>query len=487
LIALVAAAAPAGPAAAKPVDGDGDAAGVRTVGAARKKQAPPRCVIGAIDLAVVPRLSLNAGRPPCARNYLALALGYGRAGELRGLQIALGAAAVERGAVGGQIALGVTAVGDDMRGVQLAGLVGAAGSRFTGIQISGLIGAAGDGASGIQIAGLVSASGGNFTGLQFASLFAAAGDEVTGVQLAGLINAAGKGATAFQIAGLGNASGGRTTGLQAALGFNAAGEGMRGLQLAGLFNAAGGEAQAVQLSGVFNAASRLRGIQVSGAMNQIASGEGLQLAGGYNRARHALTGVQIAAVNIGRDVDGAQVGLVNIARNVRGMQLGLVNVADRADAPVGVVSWMRSGERALEVWGGEALSLSAGVRLGTHRVYSLVGISSGPLVDGNPWGPVGGAGVKGQLGPLTLLVDALAHALFFDGVDDQALLAQARARLARDVTPRIAVSLGATWNVFVSGDRDGEDLPLGLDSLDVSGDATVRQWPGFTAGAALRW
>jgi hypothetical protein len=371
----------------------------------------------------VPRVSLNALRRPCARNYLGLALGYARAGELRGLQIGLGAAAVDRSAVGVQLAIGVTAAGHDAAGLQLAGLVNAAGDDMLGIQVAGLVNAAGEDMTGLQLAGLVNAAGGD----------------------------------------------------------------LRGLQLSGLFNASGGRATAIQLGGLFNAAEQLRGGQLAGAMNAVESGHGAQIAMGYNRAYRDLTGIQIAAVNIGRDVSGAQVGLVNIARRVDGVQLGLVNIADRATAPIGAVSWMRRGERALEVWGGEALALSAGVRMGTGRVYSIAGLGSGPLVDGRPWGPVAGAGVRASFDRIALLVDALGHALFFDGVDDQALLAQARARVAYDVTEEVAIAAGATWNAFVSGDVDGEDLPLGPDSVDRSGDTTVRQWPGLTAAVALRF
>jgi len=436
-----------------------------------KKRPLPRCVIAPIDVGLVPRVSLNALRRPCARNYLGLALGYARAGELRGVQIGLGAAAVDRAAVGVQIAIGVTAAGHGAAGLQLAGLVSAAGDDMRGIQIAGLVNAAGEDMTGLQLAGLINAAGGDTFGPQIALLGNAAGQSAAVLQVGGLFNAAGKEVRGVQLAGL----------------FNAAGDDMRGLQISGLFNASGGRAEAIQLGGLFNAASQLRGGQVAGAMNVVEGGQGAQIALGYNRVYRELTGIQIAAVNIGRHVSGAQIGLVNIARRVDGVQLGLVNVADRASAPIGAVSWMRDGDRALEVWGGEALSLSAGVRMGTGRVYSIAGIASGPHVDGRPWGPAAGAGVKASFDRIALLIDALGHALFFDGVDDQALLAQARARVAYDVTERVAVAAGATWNVFVSGDRDGEDLPLGPDSVDRSGDTTVRQWPGLTGAVALRF
>ena len=467
------------------------------------KQPPPRCVIAPIDLAVTPRISLNRLRTPCARNTLGLALGASKAGELRGLQIALGANAVERDMIGAQVALGLNAVGEGAGGLQIAGLVNAAGESFTGIQLAGLVNASGERVTALQLAGLGNAAGGRATGLQVAGLFNAAGDDVRGVQVAGLFNAAGEGVRGLQASLLFNAAGDHVRGLQASLLFNAAGDHVRGLQasllfnaaggdgravqVAGLFNAIGGPATAGQIAGLFNAAGELRGFQLSAGMNAVGRGEGLQAALAFNRARHDMTGVQLAAVNIGDHVAGAQVGLVNIARTVRGAQIGLVNVADRVDAPIGAVSWVRSGERALEVWSGEALALSAGVRLGTERVYSLVGLASGPLVDGNPWGPLAGAGVKGGRGRIGLLVDALAHGLFFDGADEQALLAQGRARVAMEVSERIAVTAGATWNVFVSGDRDGADLSLGGDSLDRSGDLAIRQWPGLTAGASLAW
>jgi hypothetical protein len=452
-----------------------------------KRGPPPRCVIAPIDLALTPRVSLNRLRSPCARNFFGLALGASRAGELRGVQIGIGANAVDRSAIGGQVALGINAAGEDATGVQLAGLVNAAGDDFTGLQIAGLINAAGEDVAAFQIAGLGNAGGDDVSGMQVGLLFNAAGDEFTGLQASALFNAAGNHLAGIQASALFNAAGGDARGIQASGLFNAAGDDVRGLQLAGLFNAAGGRLAAGQVSGLFNAASELHGLQITGGMNAASRGEGGQVALAYNRAYRDLTGVQIAAVNIGGDVAGAQVGLVNIARQVRGMQLGLVNVADQADAPIGAVSYVRRGERALEVWGGEALALSAGVRLGTRRIYSLAGLSSGPLVDGAPWGPVGGAGVKGAIGRAGVLVDALAHALFFDGVDDQALLLQARARAAYDLSERVALQAGLTWNVFVSGDVDGADLPIGGDTLSRSGDTAVRQWPGFTAGAALRW
>jgi hypothetical protein len=120
-------------------------------------------------------------------------------------------------------------------------------------------------------------------------------------------------------------------------------------------------------------------------------------------------------------------------------------------------------------------------------VYSLLGVSADPLHDHGAWGPVGGAGVRVPVGPVAVLGDGLAHSLFFGGLDEQALLAQARLRVSVPVAARIELSAGATWNVFASSDDDGAALPLGLDRVAHHGDTVVRQWPGLAAGAAVTY
>jgi len=131
--------------------------------------------------------------------------------------------------------------------------------------------------------------------------------------------------------------------------------------------------------------------------------------------------------------------------------------------------------------------VNAAVRLGTAHVYSLLGVGSAFLRASAPLGPLAGVGVKGHLAaPVELLVDALAHGLVFLGDDHgRALLTQARVRVQVELWPRLALTAGATWNVLVSDDVDGADLPLFGDRVSTSGARTVRQWPGFSLGVAL--
>jgi hypothetical protein len=397
------------------------------------------CTFVPVDFAVYDKISINGLYSRCGRNVLSVALGANGTGELRGLSIGVG----------------VSTVAYDATGVQLGGLGAVSGESGTGIQAGGLFAASGVSYRGLQVGGLFAAAGRRFDGIQLGGLFAASGESFSGLQVGGL--------------------------------FSASGAQLSGVQLGGLFSASGDQMTGLQVGGLFAAGPRMRGIQIGGGVSAVAEGEGLQLSGGLSYAKESLVGVQIAVVNWGGDVTGAQIGVVNVARRVDGLQLGVVNVADDATAPIGLVSWMRRGERAAEVWLGEVLSASAGVRLGTRRVYSLLGIGAGAVVDGNPWGPLGGVGVMGRSGSVRFMLDALAHQLYFDGVDHEALLAQARARVGLPLAAPFEATLGVTWNVFVSDEVEGTDLAPSFEITSHTGATSVRQWPSLTLGASVSW
>ena len=69
-------------------------------------------------------------------------------------------------------------------------------------------------------------------------------------------------------------------------------------------------------------------------------------------------------------------------------------------------------------------------------------------------------------GRLDFAADALAHALLFDGGDDQGLLVQGRLRALVEIAPRVGATAGVTWNVRA---------PARMDVTSV----------GFTAGVTL--
>jgi hypothetical protein len=243
---------------------------------AKSEQPAPRHRF--FNLSLYYPVSLNRSKLDTAN--LSLSLLYGHLGSVRGLDISLGAAALE----------GL------LEGVQLAGLIAAAGESMKGGQAAGLICVAGDRGEGVQWAGLGSVAGEEFTGLQVAGLFAVAGERLKGVQVSGLFSVAGQAAKGFQVSGL----------------FSVAGEDLDGIQVSGLFNVAGENSRALQVAGLMNV-----------------TGE-------------TCRGLQAGLFNVAGKLTGVQIGLVNVADEIEGFPVGLVNLTRKEDRRVQMAAWAGS-------------------------------------------------------------------------------------------------------------------------------------------------
>jgi hypothetical protein len=241
-----------------------------------KPEEPPRHRF--LNLSLFYPVSLNRTKKDSAN--ISLSLLYGHLGSVKGLDISLGAAALEQ----------------SLEGVQLAGLIAAAGESMEGIQAAGLISVAGDRGEGMQLAGLGSVAGEEFSGIQAAGLFGVAGERLEGIQLSGLFSIAGESAKGFQAAGL----------------FSIAGDKLDGIQLAGLFNVAGEDSQAFQFAWLLN------------------------VTGGNCR------GLQVGSFNVAGKLTGVQVGLVNVAGEIAGVPIGLVNLTRKQDRRIQMAAWMGS-------------------------------------------------------------------------------------------------------------------------------------------------
>jgi hypothetical protein len=228
-----------------------------------------------LNLSLYYSVSLNRSKLDTAN--LNLSLLYGHLGRVRGLDLSLGAAALE----------------GSLEGVQLAGLIAAVGESMKGGQTAGVICVAGDRGEGVQCAGLGSVSGEEFTGLQVAGLFSVAGERLKGVQVSGLFSVAGQAAKGFQVSGL----------------FSVAGEDLDGIQMAGLFNVAGEDSRALQVAGLMN------------------------VTGGTCR------GLQAGLFNVAGRLTGVQVGLVNVSDEIEGLPLGLVNLTRKEDRRIQMAAW----------------------------------------------------------------------------------------------------------------------------------------------------
>lgn len=244
-----------------------------------------------------------------------LTLFYGHIGTVKGLDLAIGASALE----------------DGLEGFQLAGLIGTSGNYVSGAQASGLINVCGEDLKGGQVTGLLNIIGSEGRGFQIAGGLNICGDKLQGFQASGLFNIVGESFQGFQASG----------------GFNIVGESCSGFQGAGLFNIAGEDFAGLQTSGLFNIV-------------------------GEN-----LTGAQIGAFNIAPNFSlGAQIGIFNISDEMRGIQLGVVNWNDETfGIPVGLVNISKKeGHIRWISWGSNISGLNSGVKFEVDKIYSIVSL-----------------------------------------------------------------------------------------------------------------
>jgi hypothetical protein len=240
---------------------------------------------------------------------------YGRMGTVKGLDLAIGASALQEGLKGLQIAGLAGVSGDSTSGVQVSGLVSISGDDLKGVQVSGLINIAGETGKGFQIAGGMNITGDHLQGLQASALFNIVGEELQGAQAAAGFNIVGESCVGFQAGGL----------------FNIVGENFKGLQASALFNIVG---------------DNLTGAQI----------------GTFNVAPYFSNAAQIGIINVSAEMRGFQLGIVNWNGETHGVPVGLVNVSKKD----GHIRWIN--------WGSNLSGLNSGVKFEVGKFYSIVAL-----------------------------------------------------------------------------------------------------------------
>ncbi|WPU93224.1 hypothetical protein SNE25_28290 [Mucilaginibacter sabulilitoris] len=197
---------------------------------------------------------------------------------------------------------------------------------------------------------------------------------IDGVEMAGLFNINKKDMTFFQAAGIFNVVGGST----------------KGIQLAGAYNNVLNNAKGFQAAGLINRANNFTGVQMAGLFNVDQQASGFQAAGAFNRARSLNSGMQFAALfnttgqsngfqlagfyNWSANEAGSQfAALFNRAKKVKGFQFALVNIADTSDYPIGIINFIKNGEKSLAISTDESLFTHLDFRSGGRVLYGLIG------------------------------------------------------------------------------------------------------------------
>jgi len=314
--------------------------------------------------------------------------------------------------------------------------------------------------------------------------------------------------------------------LQLSLGANLIDETLSGAQLAVGANLVRGDAHGAQLAAGANlVGGDLHGAQfASGAKLVLGSGHGLQsaagfnwttgdfrgaqLAGGFNGAAGVVGGMQLAPVNYAGEIHGLQLGVINTTRVNHGLQLGLINISDEDDGvTIGIISYARkNGQLRLAIYGNESTGANIGVKIGGHRVYTLLGIgmrpdgmygaSATPATDlkGTLYSPMLALGVHTPFerplgGFLSYLdVDAGTTSPTHNFTDSNGTLTLSTLRVIGgwQVARHFSVIAGPTLNVLVrDADKDANIAPSSVEKVLDSGHTRVSMYPGFVLGVEI--
>lgn len=154
---------------------------------------------------------------------------------------------------------------------------------------------------------------------------------------------------------------------------------MQGMQMAGVFNTVGGNVKGVQVAGVGNRVfAEVKGVQLAGVLNKVDTVRGVQIAGVVNMANEAPGTIQIAGIlNASQSTVASQIaGIANKAKKVKGLQLaGIINIADSSDYPIGLLNFIKNGEKSLALAINEESYLGLQFRSGGRVLYSLLSIN----------------------------------------------------------------------------------------------------------------
>ena len=273
------------------------------------------------------------------------------------------------------------------------------------------------------------------------------------------------------------------------------------------FNLVRGEVCCVQTAGVANVVGReVRGIQAAGVANLVIGNfYGFQTAS-LNITAGNFQGLQLGGVNVaGGVLEGWQLaGAMNIANRVRsGHQVGIVNYADSsATVPFGYFSFVRvNGYRRLELTTDELNYGNVTFKTGVRKFYNIFTLGTNLFLPDKPTGSIGyGIGTARYLGHRQ--GDARQWMLDLNFVASRVALekkflkqpyavhTRLSLNLERKISPRLALSVGPTFNLFFSPytgllREDRNRLPSIRVATDNNGEGSTYGWIGFQVGLRL--
>lgn len=344
---------------------------------------------------------------------------------------------------------------------------------------------------------LLAGYAGGLNGLEIGAFLNLLKGDMRGLQLAGFANVVGGSTTGSQFAGFCNVSRKAAAGIQMSGFANVVSDSMKGIQVTGFVNVNSAAAAGWQCSGFSNINSgSYDGFQASGFMNMNTGyTRGVQLAGFGNISTDTLRGSQVAGfINVARGrTEGIQVaGFLNVSGKLRGVQLGFINYADSLESgtPLGFLSFIgKGGYHAVELTSNETFAGGVQFKLGSERFYNLFNLNMHP---GSTfywgWGYGAGTCIK-NTGWFRVNLDAFAihvneNELWTNALN---LLGKAQLGLTWQLSSKVAITAGPTFNTLITRKEDNEGLvgttiaPWTVFDRVYNDDTRVQFWPGFHA------
>jgi len=326
----------------------------------------------------------------------------------------------------------------------------------------------------------------NTTNRVSVNVFAGYSGGLKGVEVAGFANALKEDMNGVQVAGFCNNTFGTANGLEIAGFWNFNRHRINGMQISGFANVALGVVDGFQGSGFANYARGASYGQASGFVN-VSTGDvsGVQGAGFVNITVGDTRGVQAAGfanVTTGNQTGVQAAGFFNYARKLRGLQVGVVNVADTVEKgiPIGLLSFVRNGYKVIQIGGNETLYGEISFKTGTTRFYNILSVGAAMKDHSMKWG--WGYGI-GTLVPVARRLDLSLEGVSYHINEDAwftsrlNILNRLNVSANYNLTGRIGLYAGASWNVLVSTLENHEGWQVG--------HAVISMYPGFTAGLRL--
>jgi hypothetical protein len=215
-----------------------------------------------------------------------------------------------------------------------------------------------------------------------------------------------------------------------------------------------------------------------------------------------MDGTQLGIVNVGMKAKGAQLGVVNIGGEVKGTQLGIINIAERSEAPIGLLSFVREGRHSVAISGASDVPYNGELKLGGTKLYNVFAVGSdGFCSDPDRLGcaqaskmyihyGLGGKLTQGERAWFDLDLGVASYMPVAELVgprwDRTTLVPRARVSFELLLFGHLAPYLGAAFNLQVPiGELAVSAVPTDMDQC-LDGACTMF-WPSGFAGVAVEF